>query len=449
MTLNRLQSKLNKGQIAMKFDTIIIGGGLAGLTCGIALQQQGQRCAIINNGQAAIDFSSGSMDLLTQLPDGKKVVSFAEDYSALAHQLPQHPYCLIGAQAVLQKARQFEQLAQHIGLNLWGTAEKNHLRVTPLGGLRGTWLSSESIPVLEEGNSFPHQQIAVLGIEGYHDFQPQLLAENLLENSAFAHCQVTTTYLHIPELDELRANAREFRSVNISQLLEHKLNFDSLVQEIKQAAGKASAVFLPACFGLDNLQFFNQLKQASGLNLYELPTLPPSLLGIRQHKALRQQFEQLGGLMLNGDKALNADVENGRVHCLYTRLHKEDALFADNFVLASGSFFSNGLMSDFDQIYEPVFHADIIGIDSFQAEQRCSWTATRFASPQPYQSAGVAINAHYQVQKCGQFIENLYAVGSIIGGYNPLQLGCSSGVAVVSALVVAENILAAKIKGDK
>ncbi len=184
------------------------------------------------------------------------------------------------------------------------------------------------------------------------------------------------------------------------------------------------------------------LRDATKLALFELPTLPPSLLGMRQRIQLRHKFESLGGLMINGDSALNATFEGNKVRCINTRLLENEEITADNFVLASGSFFSKGLISKFDKIYEPVFESDIIGVEGFNDKDRFTWTAHRFAHPQPYQSAGVAINAQCQVKKCGQFLTNLYAVGNVIGGFNALELGCGSGVAVVTALAVADEILA-------
>lgn len=430
----------------MNFDVVIIGGGIAGLTCGLTLQEKGIHCAIINNGQAAIDFSSGSMDLLTRLPHGETVSSFSESYADLVQQAPQHPYAILGKDEVLEKAQQFEALAKSLNLSLMGSTQKNHKRVTALGGLRGTWLSPTSVPTIMNEEAFPYSKIALLGIEGYHDFQPQLLAENLKQNPQFTHCELTIGYLNIPELDHLRESSREFRSVNIAQVLEHKLSFNNLVAEIKEAVGEAEAAFLPACFGLDDQVFFDSLRQATGIELYELPTLPPSLLGIRQHHQLRARFESLGGVMFNGDRALRAEFEENKVARIYTQLHLENAITAKYFVLASGSFFSNGLVSEFEEIYEPLFRADIIKTEQFDATNRFSWINKRFSAPQPYQSAGVLINAQCQVQKQGKTIDNLFAIGSVIGGYNGIELGCGSGVAVATALKTADNILAAQTK---
>ena len=88
----------------MRYDSIIIGGGLSGLICGLQLVQAGRRVAIVSAGQSALHFSSGSFDLLGSLPNGEVVTSPTEGVKRLVEIAPSHPYAKIGVE-------EFESLA--------------------------------------------------------------------------------------------------------------------------------------------------------------------------------------------------------------------------------------------------------------------------------------------------------------------------------------------------
>ena len=72
----------------MRMDTVIIGGGLSGLSCGIALAKRGKRVAIVSSGQSTMLFNGGSMELLGNI-DGKSVMAPLEAIATLPQN---HPY---------------------------------------------------------------------------------------------------------------------------------------------------------------------------------------------------------------------------------------------------------------------------------------------------------------------------------------------------------------------
>ncbi|CNH26039.1 glycerol-3-phosphate dehydrogenase subunit GlpB [Yersinia pekkanenii] len=416
----------------MKFDVIIIGGGLAGLTCGIRLAEQGKYCAIVSAGQNALHFSSGSLDLLTKLPDGRAVSQPLSALDALAELAPEHPYSKMGRVGAL--AQEAESLLQRCGLKLVGSAAKNHLRLTPLGSCRSTWLSPADIPVAPLEEPLPWQKVAVIGIEGFLDFQPQMVASSLQDQGVDA----TSDYLHLPALDRLRDNPSEFRAVNIARVLDLPQNLQPLADELSRLSSTSEMILLPACIGLDESAPLDALRAAVGKPIQLLPTLPPSLLGMRLHQALRQRFQQLGGIVMPGDAVLRAELVGNRITGLYSRNHGDIPLRAAQMVLASGSFFSNGLVATFEHVYEPILDLDILSLPN-----RADWSRSNMFAPQPYLQFGVNTDNRLRALRGGIALDNLHVIGAVLGGYDPLQQGCGAGVSLTSALFVAEQIVSA------
>ena len=111
----------------MKFDTLIIGGGLAGLLCGVRLQEAGQKCAILSSGQNAMHFFSGGFGLLSRLADGSAV---EEPLKAIPSLESSHPYSKIGADKVAEYAQETVEFFKSHGIQVEGSAEKNSYLIT-------------------------------------------------------------------------------------------------------------------------------------------------------------------------------------------------------------------------------------------------------------------------------------------------------------------------------
>ena len=412
----------------MKFDAVIIGGGLAGLICGIKLGEAGLRCAIVSRGQSALHFSSGSLDLLSHLADGTPVEDIESGLCELISQSPLHPYARVGASRVLDYADQTEALLARAGLTLQGHWRYAHSRLTPLGQWRKAWLSQQDAPCAPLSG----KRIRVVGIAGFLDFEPLMVAEGLKRQGI----EADTAELALPALDALRQNPSEFRSVNIARMLDDPRFTPKLLQELTTLASGYDTLLLPAVIGLEQPELPAQLQQALPCALNFIPTLPPSVPGMRTHNALTRYFRQTGGIIMEGDAVTSVTLNDLALHHISTRNHGDIPLKARHVVLASGSFFSNGLIAGRQQVREAIPDLDL---QPYNTEG--DWSHPDFFHSQPWQFIGVNTNDQLQPSRHGQTLAGLYAIGTVLGGFDPVTQGCGGGVCAVTALHAAHHIL--------
>ncbi len=95
------------------------------------------------------------------------------------------------------------------------------------------------------------------------------------------------------------------------------------------------------------------------------------------------------------------------------------------------------LKTECDRVYEPLLNLDLLG-----NPERGQWTQQNIFAPQPYLKFGVNTDEYLRPLKGGNVIEDLYAAGAILGGYDSLAEGCGVGVSLLSVLFVAEQIVA-------
>ncbi|WP_219592621.1 glycerol-3-phosphate dehydrogenase subunit GlpB [Aeromonas salmonicida] len=424
----------------MKFDSIVIGGGMAGLSAALRLAEAGQKTLLMASGQSALHFSSGSIDLLESEGDPRAALP------AFMAEHPDHPYSKVGLTNIEASLADLQRHCHEQGLPLF-CQETNHQRLTPIGTLKSTWLSPHTCACQTDAPA--PDAILLATLEGFRDFHPALAAANLATHPRFAHCRIMTGEIRLPQLAEFSRNPHEFRSADIARLFDKQKGdqpdlLADLAREICRMVHESSDpgcrhVVLPACLSLGLVgPRLAELEKRTGCTIKEVATMPPSLIGMRMQEALKRRFQALGGTFLTSERVLGARYEGDKVLGVHSQ-NGDDQLFeADHFVLASGSFFSRGLESRLRGIREPIFDADVLSL-----EERDAWAGRRLFDHHPFMGFGVKTDDKLRVMRGGKPLTNLYGAGSVLAHYDPIKEGSGSGVAVATGWQAAGHILGA------
>lgn len=128
------------------------------------------------------------------------------------------------------------------------------------------------------------------------------------------------------------------------------------------------------------------------------------------HKALRSEFENGGGTFVMGDRVIRGDFDDeGNIKAVYTENQDTTAFKAEEYYIATGSFFAEGLIAEKDKIYEPVF-----GLDVNYDSNPENWVNTDFYSRQPFMEFGVKTDADGHPSINGITVNNLIAIGALL-----------------------------------
>ncbi|MBR5726697.1 MAG: glycerol-3-phosphate dehydrogenase subunit GlpB [Muribaculaceae bacterium] len=412
----------------MRMDTVIMGGGLSGLTCGIALAKRGQRVTIVASGQSTLLFNGGSMELLGNI-DGSPVTRPLE---AIANLPEEHPYRKIGAERIETLANEAKQLLLDAGIDMEGDAAANHWRVTPMGVAKPAWLTLSENLRIDDLNQLPARRLALMCIRGFFDEPNSMLAKGLTDMGF----EVEKIEFTTDEITKLRRSPSEMRAASLAKRLTSNNALQRIADQINSLAGDADMVLLPSVFGMSENDSYNTLKEMVKKPLRLVATLPPSVAGSRIQALLRHYFMMLGGTYLMGDSAVKGTMEGDRLTAVTTSKLGDMPLRANNFVLATGSFISRGLIADYERVYEP-----ILGLDVDAHKDREQWTRFGVLEPQAYSRFGVSTDGSLRCAKQGNTITNLHAIGSVLSGHDAVKMGDGTGVSLLTALAAAHEIL--------
>lgn len=409
-----------------RHDVVVIGAGTAGLVAGARLAEAGADVCVIAKGVGSTHLAPGTIDVLGHTPE--LVASPAAGIAALAAQQPDHPYALIGADAVADALRWFVDAVERgplPGYRYVGGLERNLLLPTALGALK----PSAAVPeTLAGGDSHGLGRLAVVGIPPLRDFHAALCAENLRA----AGIEAVAVSAEV-ELDRADANA-----LGLARRFDDPAWRAAFSARLAPLVRGCDQVALPAVLGMrDPHAVLAALESRLGRRVFEIPTLPPSVPGMRLFEVLHHALRTAGGRLVIGAGVVAHRREGDRVVAVDTATAGSNTTHAaDAFVLASGGLHSGAITLDSHwRAHEQVLGLPLTGVPEPDAAR----FVPSYFDEQPLARAGIAVDAELRAAE----VANVVVAGASLPGAVSWREGSGEGIALASGHRAAQVLAAA------
>lgn len=417
------------------YDVAVIGSGMAGMAAALFAADRGLSCIQVGSG-GGILFASGLLDFLGVHPvaEGRLWQSPYAALAALARDEPGHPLARVDPADIGRAFQSMVAALGDAGMPYAPLQERNRRLLTSIGTAKITY--AVPLSMIAGADALETRPPCLLvDFRGLREFSARQVAAMLADGWPGLRAE----RIEFPG-GESRS---ELYAAHLARALESGATRQHLIARIKPLLGAADVVGFPAVLGLARAgEVHAALEAGLGVPVFEIPTMPTSVPGLRLLTALEaivaargvQRRQQVGVRALGFDTGLAAlELES------LSGGAGGERICARAVILATGRFAGRGLTAQRTGVRE-----SILGMPVHQPASREAWHRRDFLDPAGHaiNRAGLEVDSAWRpLRKDGNPVwPRLHAVGSILAHQDWMRAKCGSGLALATAWAAVEQV---------
>ena len=411
----------------------VIGTGMAGMASALFAANRGISTVQIGK-TGEIIFATGLLDLMGVHPVEEKKMweNPWEAIDSLIRDIPDHPYSKLQGSDIEAAFDEILSFFQESGVPYQRRQDRNCNVLTPLGTLKRTYCVPQSmwagVAALEE--KAPCLIVDFRGLQGFSGLQ-------IVSTVGDRWPGLRTVRIDFPGM----AAVSDLYAEQMASAMELSSTRDAFVDLVKPHIQEARAVGVPAMLGMkESSKVISELGEKLGVPIFEIPTMPPSVTGIRLKEVFERNIPARGVQQFLMKRVLGAEQDKDGFTLRVGNEDPEYLVKSKGAILATGRFIGKGLQADRFHIRETVFDLPVR-----QPASRSDWHHEDFLDSRghPVNRAGVEIDDDFRpLDSAGNPVyENLFAAGSILAHQDWMRMKCGSGLAIATAYGAVDSFL--------
>ena len=407
----------------MKTDVVIVGGELDGLVAALRLLELGHSVRVLSPGRGSLHYAPGGIHVLGYAPafnvPGGAARVLPSPYAGISDLPAQHPYRVAGEWAVRNALDWFFRITEGFdgGFNRNGG---NVQTLTPAGLGVPTYAPTASQATLD---AMGGRDVAVVHFRSHRDFPAHLTANGLHRWAS------NVTIVEAPP------PGTGAESIDLARSFDRHPDSSGYFRELNRLLPKSvDLVLFPAVLGLsEHARIMVFAEQELGRPCLEVPTVPPSVFGMRLQRTMDRMVAGYDAPVHMGARV--SKTRAGRDSSIAVVDGAGAAYCASAFIVATGGIAMGGLDVDSrGTVRETVFGLAVQQTAPLNA-------ATPAETLDALHRSGVETDRALRPMDSRSILgENVYVTGRTLAHWNPAVEASAEGVAIVTGWLAARSV---------